>query len=204
MTLKIGITGPIGCGKTTILDLLATRGALVIDADQVVREVTAPGSAVVGEIVAAFGPGVAAPEGGLDRKALAAIVFNDPEQLRRLEGITHPLARARILEAIDVAEATAVPIVALEAIRLVEGGYPALLDEVWLVTCDAAAQRERLAARGLDVADATARIAAQATLAERVRPVAIRVIDTSGSLAETEAAVEDALAAARRSADPAW
>ena len=197
--LKIGITGPIGCGKSTILGWLAARGALVIDADRVTRELMSPGSEVVASIVAAFGPGVAGPDGSLDRAALASIVFNDPAQLHRLEAITHPVIRARILELIATAEAAGVPIVALEAIRLVDGGYPALLDEVWLVTCDAATQRERLAARGLAPDDASARIEAQATLVDEVRPVAPRVIDTSGSLAATEVAVDEALkdAAAR-------
>jgi dephospho-CoA kinase len=203
VTVKIGITGPIGCGKSTILGLLAADGALVVDADQVVRDVTAPGSPVVAAIVAAFGTRVAGPDGGLDRAALAAIVFRDPADLRRLEAITHPVVRERILATIRDAEAAGVSIVALEAIRLVEAGYPAMLDEVWLVTCDPAAQRKRLAARGLTAPDATARIAAQSTLAERVGPIATRIIDTSGSMAETEAAVRAALAAARRSGDPA-
>jgi len=197
-TVKIGITGPIGCGKSTILGWLAARGALVIDADQVTRELMSPGSAVVASIVGAFGPDVAGPDGWLNRAALAAIVFNDPDQLDRLEAITHPVIRARILELIAGAEAAAVPIVALEAIRLVDGGYPVLLDEVWLVTCDASAQSARLAARGLSAEDAAARIEAQADLTEHARPVATRVIDTSGSLAETEAAVDAALQDARR------
>ena len=203
MTLKIGITGPIGCGKSTILGLLATDGALVIDADQVAREVTSPGSPVVAAIVAAFGTRVAGSDGGLDRAALAAIVFRDSAQLRRLEAITHPVVREQILAAIHDAEAAAVPIIAVEAIRLVEAGYPALLDETWLVTCDTQVQRERLVSRGLAAADAAARIAAQSSLAERARTVASRIIDTSGSMAETEAAVQAALAAARGSDDPA-
>ncbi len=200
--LRLGLTGPIGCGKSTILGLLAAQGALVIDADQVAREVTLPGSPAAAAIVAAFGTGVAGPDGGLDRAALGAIVFGDAGQLRRLEAITHPVIRERILAAIRDAEAAGVPIVALEAIRLVEAGYPALLDEVWLVNCDPAAQRRRLAQRGLSEADASARIAAQAGLEARVRPVASRVLDTSGSMAETEARVGAALAAARRSGDP--
>ena len=203
MTLKIGITGPIGCGKSTILGLLATDGALVIDADQVAREVTSPGSPVVAAIVAAFGTRVAGSDGGLDRAALAAIVFRDSAQLRRLEAITHPVVRERILVAMRDAEAAGVPVVAVEAIGLVEAGYPALLDETWLVTCDPQVQRERLVSRGLAAADAAARIAAQSSLAERARTVASRIIDTSGSMAETEAAVQAALAAARGSDDPA-
>lgn len=199
--LRIGITGPIGCGKSTILGWLAARGALVIDADQVAGEVMAPGSTVAAEIVSAFGSGVGGPDGGLDRAALATLVFKDAKQLGRLEAIVHPVVRERILEMIQGAEAAGVPTIALEAIRLVEAGYPALLDEVWLVTCNPAAQLERLTSRGLALADATARIAAQAALADRVRPVATRVIDTSGSLAATEAAIEAALEDARRRAD---
>lgn len=197
MTLKIGITGPIGCGKSTILGWLAARGVLVIDADQVARQATSPGSPVVAEIAATFGPGVAGADGTLDRSALAAIVFNDPEQLRRLEAITHPAVRTRILAAMHEAEAAGVPIVALEAIRLVDAGYPVLLDEVWLVTCDPGVQLERLAIRGLAPADAAARIAAQANLADRAELIATRVIDTSGSMAAAEAALDGALAAAR-------
>ena len=198
-TLKIGITGPIGCGKSTILGWLAARGALVIDADRVTRELMSPGSPVVARIVATFGPDVGGPAGSLDRAALASIVFNDPDQLHRLESITHPVVRARILELIAEAESASVPIVVLEAIRLVDGGYPSLLDEVWLVTCDPGAQLARLAARGLAPDDAAARIEAQATLVDEVQPVATRVIDTSGTVAETEAAVDAALAAAQRS-----
>ena len=192
-TLKIGITGPIGCGKSTILGWLAARGALVIDADRVTRELMSPGSPVVARIVGAFGPGVSGPDGSLDRAALASIVFNDPDQLHRLESITHPVVRARILELIAEAESASVPIVALEAIRLVDGGYPSLFDEVWLVTCDPEAQLARLAGRGLASDDVAARIEAQATLVDEVQPVATRVIDTSGTLAETEAAVDAAL-----------
>ncbi|HEY7828760.1 MAG TPA: dephospho-CoA kinase [Candidatus Limnocylindrales bacterium] len=194
--LKLGLSGPIGCGKSTVLGWLADRGAMVIDADQVAREVTAPGTAVAAAILAAFGPGVAGPAGGLDRAALAAIVFSDPAQLERLELITHPVVRERILAAIRAAEANEVLIVALEAIRLVEAGYPALLDEVWLITCDPAEQRRRLADRGLSEADAVARIESQAGLADRVQSVATRRIDTSGTLVEAEARVAGALAEA--------
>lgn len=195
-TLKIGLTGPIGCGKSTILGWLAARGALVIDADEVVRDLTAPGSSVAARIMAAFGPAVSGPDGSLDRAALASIVFNDPAELRRLESITHPAARERILGLLSSAEAHGVPLVALEAIRLIEAGYPALLDEIWLVTCDPAAQQRRLTGRGASPADASARIAAQAGLVDRVRPLVSRVIDTSGPLGATEAAVERALAEA--------
>jgi dephospho-CoA kinase len=195
-SLKLGLSGPIGCGKSTVLGWLASRGAMVIDADRVAREVTSPGTPASVAILAAFGPGVAGPDGGLDRAALASIVFGDPAQLRRLEMITHPVVRERILAAIRAAEAAGVPVVALEAIRLLEAGYPAILDEVWLISCDPAEQRRRLAERGLSEADASARIAAQAGLADRLQSVATRRIDTSGTPAEAEARVAGALAEA--------
>jgi dephospho-CoA kinase len=195
-SLKLGLSGPIGCGKSTVLGWLASRGVMVIDADQVAREVTSPGTPASAAILAAFGPDVAGPDGGLDRAALAGIVFGDPAQLRRLELITHPVVRERILGAIRAAEAAEVPVVALEAIRLLEAGYPAILDEVWLISCDPAEQRRRLAERGLSEADASARIAAQAGLADRLQSVATRLIDTSGTPAEAEARVAGALAQA--------
>jgi dephospho-CoA kinase len=194
--LRLGLTGPIGCGKSTVLAWLAARGALVIDADQVARAVTSPGSPVTAEVAAAFGPAVIAADGSLDRAALGTIVFGDPGQLRRLEAITHPAVRERILAALRAAEDGPQAVVVIEAIRLVEAGYPALLDEVWLVTCEPAEQRRRLVARGVSDADASARITAQAGLADRVRSVAARQIDTSGSLADSEAQVADALAGA--------
>jgi dephospho-CoA kinase len=182
VTLTIGVTGPIGCGKSTVARWLEARGAVVIDADEVARAVSAPGEPGHDAVIAAFGDAVRVDDGRLDRAALARIVFRDPEALRRLEAIVHPLVRTRILEAIDEARAADAPAVVVEAIKLVEGGLAALCDEVWLVTCAPAAQRERVIDRGLEPADADQRIAAQAGLVERVRPVATRVVDTSGPI----------------------
>ncbi|MEO8273587.1 MAG: dephospho-CoA kinase, partial [Chloroflexota bacterium] len=151
--IRIGITGPIGCGKSTVAAWLGELGARIIDADQVAREVTPPGSATLEAVVAAFGAGVLRPDGSLDRAALGRIVFADPAALARLESIIHPAVRPRILELVvnasgsAAARAGAVPAVVIEAIKLVEGGLATICDEVWLVTCDPAAQRERLAMR---------------------------------------------------------
>jgi dephospho-CoA kinase len=131
---------------------------------------------------------------------LGQIVFADPAALTRLEAIVHPAVRPRILDAIAAAEAAGASAVAIEAIKLVEGGLAALCDEVWLVTCDPSAQRQRLTARGLDPERAGERIDAQGDLAERLRSAATRVIDTSGGLAETRAAVGAAWAEARAGA----
>jgi dephospho-CoA kinase len=196
VTLTIGVTGPIGCGKSTVARWLEARGAVVIDADEVARAVSAPGEPGHDAVIAAFGDAVRVDDGRLDRAALARIVFRDPEALRRLEAIVHPLVRTRILEAIDEARAADAPAVVVEAIKLVEGGLAALCDEVWLVTCAPAAQRERVIDRGLEPADADQRIAAQAGLVERVRPVATRVVDTSGPIEDARARVAAAWAAA--------
>jgi dephospho-CoA kinase len=181
----IGITGPIGCGKSTIAGWLAELGAHVIDADEVARDVLDPGTSELAAVVGAFGDGVLLPDGRLDRSALAGIVFADPAALARLEAIVHPAVRRLILASVEDARRAAAPAVIIEAIKLVEGGLAELCDEVWLVTCEATAQAARLAARGLDAADARARAAAQAGMVERVRARANRLIDTSGALERT-------------------
>jgi len=187
--VRIGITGPIGCGKTTVARSLGELGARVIDADQVAREVTPLGSHELVAIVEMFGPGVVDAGGTLDRRALGRIVFADPAALARLESIIHPAVRPRILAAIAAAERDRVRAVVVEAIKLVEGGLAELCDEVWLVTCEPTVQRDRLTARGADPTDAEARIAAQSDLVARLTPVATRVIDTTGTLPQTHARV---------------
>ncbi len=195
-TLRIGVTGPIGCGKSQVVRWLAELGVAVVDADAISRSVTSPGHPAHDVIVRRFGADVMAPDGTLDRAALARIVFADPAALRELESIVHPAVRPRILEAIDAAERDGAPAVAVEAIKLVEGGLAALCDEVWLVVCDPASQLERLAGRATSPADAEQRIAAQAGLADRLRPAATRVLDTTGGLAASRAMVTEALAQA--------
>ena len=195
-TLRIGITGPIGCGKSQVVRWLAELGVAVVDADAVSRAVTSPGEPAHDVILRHFGPAIAGADGALDRAALARVVFADPAALRELEAIVHPAVRPRILEAIDAAERDGAPAVAVEAIKLVEGGLAALCNEVWLVVCDPASQQARLAARGMSAADAAQRTAAQAGLPERLGPSATRVIDTSGGLVETRGLVVEALAQA--------
>ncbi|MBI2782099.1 MAG: dephospho-CoA kinase [Chloroflexi bacterium] len=200
--LRIGITGPIGCGKSTVAGWLAELGAVVIDADQVARGVTPPGSAALAAVVGAFGPGVLRADGTLDRAALGRIVFADPEALRRLESIIHPAVRAPILALIAAADGSGAPAVVIEAIKLVEGGLASLCNEVWLVTCDPAVQLARLEGRAAatgrpaDPADTQARIAAQGDLVARLTPFATRVLDTSGSIAESRSRVSSAFEAA--------
>lgn len=202
MTMRIGLTGPIGCGKSTIAGWLRELGAAVIDADAEARAVVQPGEPALDAVLEAFGPSVRADDGSLDRAALGRIVFADPAALARLEAITHPAVRIRILAAMDAATAAGAPAVVVEAIKLVEGGLVDLCDEVWLVQCTEDQQRRRLSGRGLSAADAAARIAAQDALVDRARPRATRIIDTSGSHAETRVAVETAYRAALAAAAP--
>jgi dephospho-CoA kinase len=195
-TLRIGITGPIGCGKSTVAGWLAELGAVVIDADVVAREVTAAGTPAAAAIAAAFGSPIVRADGSVDRAALGRIVFADPDALQRLESIVHPAVRPMILAQMEQAAAEGAPAVVVEAIKLVEGGLAALCDEVWLVTCDAGEQLARLLARGTPGADAHARITAQAGLTERLAAAATRVIDTGGAVAGTRERVEAAWLAA--------
>lgn len=194
--LRIGLTGPIGCGKSTVAGWLAARGAVIVDADAIARAVTAPGEPAHEGVLARFGDAVRGADGMLDRAELARIVFPDAAALRDLEAIVHPAVRSRILAAIDAAEATEAPAIVIEAIKLVEGGLAALCDEVWLVTCDPEAQRARLAERGMAPADAERRIAAQGDLVRRLRPHATRVLVTNGTTVESEAITAAALAEA--------
>ncbi len=189
MTVRIGLTGPIGCGKSTVAGWLAELGAVVVDADAVARRVTDRPD-VAGAVVERFGPEIRGPDGSIDRAALGRIVFADTDALRDLEAIVHPAVRPGILAAMVAAAEEDAPAVVVEAIKLVEGGLADLCDEVWLVTCDPAVQRSRVVARGMPQPDAERRITAQDGLVERVRPVATRVVDTSGSPDQTRTEIE--------------
>ena len=192
--LRIGLTGPIGCGKSTVGRRLAEHGAAVIDADELARAVTAPGQPTLPAIRARFGDGVFASDGALDRAALAALVFSDEAALRDLEAIVHPAVRARIDTAVAGAERAGATVIAIEAIKLVEGGLAETCDEVWLVACEGATQRARLAARGADPDDVERRIATQGDIGARLAPVATRVLRTDGPIVATLAVVDAALA----------
>jgi dephospho-CoA kinase len=196
VTVVIGLTGPIGCGKTTVAGWLAELGAAVVDADRLARDVVEPGEPAFSAVVDAFGPDVLAPDGGLDRAALGRRVFADPVQLGRLEAIVHPAVRPRIEAAVAAAEARAARAIVVEAIKLVEGGYAALCDEVWLVTCDPGVQRHRLATRSLPAADLDARIGAQGDVTGRLLPASSLVLDTSSDAEATRRRVASAYAEA--------
>jgi dephospho-CoA kinase len=193
----IGLTGPMGCGKTTVGRMLGRLGGRIVDADQVSRAVLAPDQPVLDDLKARFGKGIISNDGTLDRTALANLVFHDPVALRDLEAMTHPLIRLRIDQALELAAEDGVPFAVVEAIKLIENEELAgRCDEIWLIDCAPAIQRERIIERGLGGSDMDERLAAQAGIRERARARADRVIDTSGPLEEVQAAVEEALASA--------
>jgi len=193
----IGITGPIGCGKSTVARWLGERpGVAVIDADRVARDVLAAGTPETAAVYARFGEELRGADGELDRAALGRIVFGDPAALGDLEAIVHPAVRPRILAESEAADAAGAVAVVIEAIKLVEGGLAALCDEVWLVTCSPEVQLERLVGRGSGSDDARERIVAQGDLTTRLRPAATHVIDAGDDPDATRARVLERLEAA--------
>jgi dephospho-CoA kinase len=189
----IGLIGPIGCGKSTVAGYLADRGAAVIDADQLTRDLMAPDTPVTASIVAEFGEAYRRADGSLDRAALGRVVFSDPARLAALESIVHPAVATLERESIRAADAARPTVIVLEAIKLVEVGHAQWCDEVWLVVCEPDAQLARLTGRGMDEADARQRIAAQATSMALWRRAATRTIRTDGSREEVAIAVNAAL-----------
>ena len=185
--LRIGLTGGIGSGKSTVAALLAARGAQVVDADRIAREVLEPGTPGLAAVVAEFGAGVVGADGALDRAALAAIVFGDPAARARLDGIVHPLVRARAAEAVAAAPADAV--VVQDVPLLVETGQAGSFDLVLVVEADPGTRVARLVGRGLSAEDARARMASQATDEQR-RAVADVVLRNDGDRAALAAAVD--------------
>ena len=185
--LRIGLTGGIGSGKSTVAALLAERGARVVDADRIAREVVEPGTPGLAAVVAEFGDGVLTPDGALDRPALAALVFGDPAARARLDAVVHPLVRARAAEL--VAEAPADSVVVQDVPLLVETGQAGLYDLVLVVEADVGTRVARLVDRGLPEDDARARIASQATDEQR-RAVADTVLRNDGDRAELAAQVD--------------
>lgn len=184
--MRVGLSGGVGSGKSTVARLLAERGAIVIDADAVAREVVASGTPGLAAVVERFGPGVLR-DGHLDRAALAAIVFRDVTARRDLEAITHPLIRARVEQLAAAAPPDAV--VVNDTPLLVEVGDRAGLDLVVIVLAAEATRVARLAGRGMAGADARARIAAQASDEQR-RAFADVLIDNDGTMAELTAQVD--------------
>ena len=183
--MRVGLTGGIASGKSTVSAILRELGATVIDADAIAREVVAKGKPGLQQVVAAFGPGVLTEAGDLDRPKMAGIVFSDPGQLRRIEAITHPLIADRIAELETAGEG----VVIHDHPLLVESGLAGTMDRVIVVDLPEDLQLERAVQRGMSPDDARARMANQATREQRLA-VATDVIDNSGDLEELRAQVE--------------
>jgi dephospho-CoA kinase len=185
--LRIGLTGGIASGKSTVADMFADLGTPVIDTDVIAREVVRPGQPALDEIREAFGDGVIDPDGTLDRAAMRTIVFGDDAARRRLEAILHPRIGAATRAQADAAggdyQIIVVPL-------LVESALRAFVDRVLVVDCDEATQIARLLARDTESeAQARRMLAAQSTRAERMA-IADDVIANDGSLDDTREQVE--------------
>ena len=188
--LVIGLTGGIGSGKSTVSALLAAKGAVVVDADAIVRDVQRPGTPVFDAMVERFGPGVVAADGTLDRAAVADVVFTDPAALADLNAIVHPAVGAEIMTRMEALGATD-EVVVLDVPLLVESknAYPV----AGLVVVDVdpeVAVRRLVEHRAMREDDVRARMSRQATREQRLAR-ADRVIDNSGSVDDLPAQVDD-------------
>ncbi|HTO12619.1 MAG TPA: dephospho-CoA kinase [Candidatus Binatia bacterium] len=193
--LLVGLTGGIATGKSTVSEILRGLGAVVLDADRLAHEVVEPGQPALAAIVREFGRDVLRPDGTLDRKRVAAIVFSAPERRKALEAITHPAIRERFLARLAELEAEGFDgLVFWDAPVMIETGGHKAMDRLVVVVTDAATQLGRAVGRDGDRADIERRIANQLPLEEKAR-LADYVIDNSGDRAATEARTREVYAA---------
>lgn len=196
--LRVGLTGGIGAGKSEVSKRLGAQGAVVLDADLIAREVVAPGTDGLAEVVEAFGPGVLGPDGALDRVRLGDVVFADKQKLTSLNSIVHPRVGARMRELELAAGPGAV--VVHDVPLIAENGLAGAYDLVVVVDVPPRIQLDRLVRlRGMSREQAQARMAAQASRELRLSIAGI-VVDNSGSLAELDRQVGDLWAELRRRA----
>jgi len=188
--LAVGLTGGIGSGKSAVADLLVTRGAVLIDADQVARDVVAPGGPAYQPLIDRFGDGILAADGTIDRPALAKVAFADEATRLELNAITHPAIGVAMIQARDaLADSDAIVVLAIPLLTALHRDT-VKLHKVVVVDCPTEVALERLIRqRGFDRADAEARIRAQITRAERVKE-ADYVLDNSGDRAALETEVD--------------
>lgn len=188
--LLVGLTGGIATGKSTAAAMFRCLGCVVVDADQLARDVVEPGEPALRQVVEAFGPDVLQADGRLDRARLGAVVFADPARRRRLEAITHPAIRARLAARLDALAAEGFRgLVLFDAPVIVESGGHRAMDRLVVVVTDEATQLARLMARdGIGREEALRKIGAQMPVAEKAK-LADYVIDNSGDRAATEAQV---------------
>jgi dephospho-CoA kinase len=188
---KIGLTGGIASGKSTVAAMLRELRFDVIFADEISRRLLDPGQAAYDETIREFGREIVLPDGTLDRKKIAAIVFADRAQLDRLNAIIHPRVEAQMLQQFaEWDQERNRKVVFVEAALLVEAGYMKSLDGLVVTWCRPEQQMERLIARGMTELEARSRIAAQMPVDEKLK-LATYKIDCSGSMEETRRQVEE-------------
>lgn len=191
MVRILGITGNIACGKTAVGHMLLDLGVeKYIDADALVHQLYLSGQPIARQVAEAFGEGVMAEDGSVDRQKLGALVFQDAAALRRLEGIVHPAVGQAMLRVL--AEVSSGGVAVIDAVKLLEGGSGALCQSKWLITCPEEQEMARLMARnGLGADEARARLQAQPSV-ERRLPLVDEVIDNGGTLEQTRRQVSAA------------
>ena len=182
--LRVGLTGGIACGKSTVVALLREQGCAVLEADPIAHKMIERGGPAYDELVRSFGQGVCAPDGSVDRKRLGAIVFGDAEQRQQLNRIVHPHVIRWQEEQLAAWESMGMPFGIIEAALLIEAGYHTGMDRLVVCWCRPEQQMERLTARGLSREQAEARIAAQMPIAEK-RRFATDEVDCSGTREHT-------------------
>jgi len=196
VSLRVGLTGGLASGKSTVARRMAELGCRVVDADRLVAELYAPGGAGAAAVEALFGPDLLDPSGAVDRPRLAERVFSDPKARARLETAIHPLVRRRFEQIADAAEQD---VVVLEATLLVEAGYGDAFDLVVTVEADPETRVARAVARGLPEPEARARLAAQGDGSRRLA-AADRVLPNKGTLDELLKRTDELVADLRREA----
>jgi dephospho-CoA kinase len=186
--LRVGLTGGIGSGKSTVAKTLKAKGIQVVDADQIAREVVAPGEPALLEIAEYFGPQILLPDGSLNRSELRAKIFSDSTAKKHLEGILHPSIRQRILQRVD--EAIDTPYVIADIPLLVENNYPTYFDRVVVVDCTEEQQIARVIARDeLPESQIKSIMKSQATRENRLA-AATDVVDNTGDLSSLNTQIE--------------